>query len=524
MVFEFGPFRVDPTRRLLLRLDRAGLAQPIVIGERALDVLLVLIEHAGQVVSKSHLLGSVWPGAAVEDSNLTVQLSNLRRAVDDALPAPSLIKTIHGRGYVLAVPVREVDVAPTRTAIARLDKAAIAVLPFRSMGGNSEQQDFADGLAEDITSALSSIRSLSVVARHIAFTYKGRQIDIRQIGKELGVCYLLEGGVRQAGARTRVSSHLVDVASGVQIWSDHFDGVTGDDFSLQDLVVSQIVRGIEPKLLQSEIAKARSGPARALTAYEYFLKAYGLFHELSEPSLRGALALLEQAIVADPSYAASYGLAAWCCRLLVNYGRDDDAGIRWHGVAMANIAVIRGRDDPLPLCLGGAQIALLGGEHAAGLAHIERALTMDAASARAWELCGWVNSSVGAHDRSVECFQQSMRLSSPDRLSALSYSGIAWPYFFMGRYDEGIAWADKACLEMPSSALPLRPKIACAAMAGRVEDVEQASDRLQAIIGDLSIARLMRIDVSRSRAQRDVVQAAMRIAGIPEYGIEGPAT
>ncbi len=126
----------------------------------------------------------------------------------------------------------------------------------------------------------------------------------------------------------------------------------------------------------------------------------------------------------------------------------------------------------MPLYLGGAQIALLGGEHAEGLAHIERALTLDANSARAWELCGWVSCSVGAYDRSAECFQQAMRLSPSDQLSALPYAGIAWPYFFMGRYDEAVAWADKACLEMPSSALPLRPKIACAGMAGRIEVVQ----------------------------------------------------
>ena len=514
--YEFGDFRVDPARRLLTHRDRAGLGLPIAIGERALDVLLVLIEHAGQVVSKRDLLASVWPGGAVEDSNLTVQLSNLRRAIDAAPPAPSLIKTIHGRGYVLAVPVHEVDAAPARTGIIRPDKAAIAVLPFRSMaGGASGQDEFADGLAEDITTALSSIRSLAVVAHKTAFDYRDRKIDIQQVGRELGVRYLLEGGVRRSGLRTRVSGHLVDVASGTEIWSDHFDGITGDSFDLQDLIASKVVRALEPRLQQAEIARAQSVSARALTAYELFLQALGLLHELSEASLRLALPLLEQSIVADPSHAASYGLAAWCCRLLVNYGRPDDAGIRHRGVAMARIAVDRGRDDPLPLCLGGAQIALLGGEHAEGLSHIERALTLNATSARAWELCGWVSASVGEHARSVDCFRQSMRLNPSDQLSALPYAGIAWPYFFMGRYDEGIAWADKACLEMPGSALPLRPKIACAAMAGRIEDVEQTRERLQTIIGDLSIARLMRIDVSRSRAQRDVVEAAMRKAGLP---------
>jgi adenylate cyclase len=181
---------------------------------------------------------------------------------------------------------------------------------------------------------------------------------------------------------------------------------------------------------------------------------------------------------------------------------------------MARLAVSFSQDDPFALSLGGSQIALLGGDYDEGLRHIGRALTLDANSARAWELLGWVSTSIGEHRRSVDCFQQAMRFSPPDRLSALPHAGIAWPYFFMGRYDEAIAHADKACLEMPNSALALRPKLASAAMAGRAEDVRRASHRLRAIIGDLVIERLMRIDVSRSQAQRDVVEAALRRAGV----------
>ncbi len=284
IAFELGLFRVDKVRRLLVRLDQTGSAQPIAVGERALDILLMLIEHAGQVVSKTCLLRSVWSGATVEDSNLSVQVSNLRRAVDPDAPAPNLIKTVHGRGYLLAVPVREVDAAPTRTAIVRPGKTTIAVLPFRTINGNSEQDDFVDGLTEDITSALSSMRSLSVVARHTAYAYKARAIDIQQVGRELSVRYVLEGGVRQAGTRTRVTTHLVDVASGTQIWSEHFDGVLRDDFDLQDRISSEIVRALELRLLQAEMARVQSGPAKEDTAYELFLQTYGFFHELNESS------------------------------------------------------------------------------------------------------------------------------------------------------------------------------------------------------------------------------------------------
>lgn len=514
--YEFGPFCLDPARRVLLRSAGSGSAQPVAIGERALDILLVLIEHAGQVVPKRFLLESVWPGGAVEDSNLTVQLSNLRRAVGLGASEPSLIKTVHGRGYLLTSPVCEVDALPMRVAITRPDKAAIAVLPFRNMSGKPEQDGFVDGLAEDITAVLSSLRSLSVVARHSAAAYKGSAVDVRQVGRELGARYVLEGSVRQAGTRARFTGHLVDAATGYQIWADRFDRDLEDELDLQDRIASDVAGALEPKLLQAEIARARARPADELTAHDLFLRALGTFQGLSEHSFREALRLLDQAVAADPSHAASYGLAAWCCRLLVNYGRNDHEAVRKRGIAMARLAVSRGGDDPLPLCLGGAQIAFLGGDHAEGLMHVERALTLNANSARAWELCGWVSCSVGAHDRSIECFQQAMRLSPDDPLAALPHAGIAWPYFFKGRYDEAIAWADKACLQMPNSALPLRPKIACAALAGRIEDVQHASQRLRAINGELSVTRLMRIDVSRSQAQRDVVANALRKAGLPE--------
>jgi tetratricopeptide (TPR) repeat protein len=184
-------------------------------------------------------------------------------------------------------------------------------------------------------------------------------------------------------------------------------------------------------------------------------------------------------------------------------------------VRMAYLAVAKGRDDPLALALGGAQIALLGGAYEEGLAHIERALALNPNSARAWELCGWVSFSLGQHEKSIACFEKAMRLSPLDPLAALPYAGIAWPFFFTGRYDESIAWADKACREMPNSALPLRPKIAAAALAGRMAEAEDAIRRLRAINPDVSISRLMRIDISRPRAQRDRVEEALRKAGLP---------
>jgi TolB-like protein/class 3 adenylate cyclase len=395
-------------------------------------------------------------------------------------------------------------------------KPSIAVLPFANLSGDPEQEYFADGVVEDIITALSRVPSFFVIARNSSFTYKGRTVDVRQVGRELGVRYLLEGGIRKAGNRVRLTGQLIDATTGTHIWANHFEGSLEDVFDLQDRITASVAGAIEPKLQQAEIQRARTKPTESLTAYDLYLRALGLFHEYSEASLRHALSLLDQVITADPQYASAYGLAAWCCRLLINYGRSDDDDVRAHGVRMAYLAVAKGRDDPLALALGGAQIALLGGAYEEGLAHIERALALNPNSARAWELCGWVSFSLGQHEKSIACFEKAMRLSPLDPLAALPYAGIAWPFFFTGRYDESIAWADKACREMPNSALPLRPKIAAATLAGRMAEAEDAIRRLRAINPDVSIARLMRIDISRPRAQRDRVEEALRKAGLPE--------
>lgn len=162
--YEFGPFRLDPVARTLIRFDRNGPGQLVAIGARALDLLLALVQHAGQVMSKRRLLEAVWPGGTVEDSNLTVQLTNLRRVIDAESATPtSLIRTVHGRGYLLGATVREIDGLVTRTVVTRPDKPSITVLPFRNIGGKPKQDDFAYGLLEDIATALSCTRSLSVV-------------------------------------------------------------------------------------------------------------------------------------------------------------------------------------------------------------------------------------------------------------------------------------------------------------------------------------------------------------------------
>jgi TolB-like protein len=294
----FGEFRLDPRRGVLFRKDERGVFAPLIMGSRALGILGALVERAGEVVSRTELIAAVWPGTAVEDSNLNVQIVALRRIHDRKRTGESSIQTVPGRGYRFAAPVARVAAnaaAPSASGVApRPDKPSLAVLPFQNMSGDPEQEYFADGMVEEIITALSRIRWLFVVARNSSFIYKGRALDVKEVGRELGVRYVVEGAVRRASGSLRISVQLIDAMSGVHLWADRFDGALADVFELQDNVASRIAGVIEPALQAAETARSADRPTNDLTAYDLYLRAYEIFFA-SATLIPEALRLLERA-------------------------------------------------------------------------------------------------------------------------------------------------------------------------------------------------------------------------------------
>ena len=266
----FGRFRLDLGRRELLR---AG--SPVRLGNRAMDILAILAAAKGEVVSKDELLSRVWPGMTVEENNLQVQISALRKVLDEDNGGQSHLVTVPGRGYRL---VGFSDVAPSP---ALPDKPSIAVLPFQNMSDDPKQDYFADGIVEDIITALCHIRWLFVIARNSSFAYKGRSVDVKQVARELGVRYVLEGGVRKASRRVRITAQLVDAATGAHLWADHFDGSLEHIFDLQDQVTASVVGAISPKLEQAEMERAKHKPTESLDAYDYFLRGLASAHRVT---------------------------------------------------------------------------------------------------------------------------------------------------------------------------------------------------------------------------------------------------
>src|SRR6516164_4549456 len=305
-IVEFGHFSILPHRRQLLAAGR-----PIRLGGRAFDLLLALLEAPGVVLGKDELLSRIWPGRIVEENRLAGEISALRKALG---ADPELIRTVAGRGYQFTGEIRvrsevEPEKSATVTAAAEPhpaaesdraslplpDKPSIAVLPFANMSGDPEREYFADGMVEEIITALSRIRWLFVTARNSSFAYKGQNVDVKRVGQELGVRYVLEGSVRRSRNRVRIAAQLIDASNGAHLWADHFDGLLEDVFDLQDKVASSVAGVIEPALQAAETARSTGRPTADLTAYDLYLRAHAMVW--SARQIPEALDLLEQSVV-----------------------------------------------------------------------------------------------------------------------------------------------------------------------------------------------------------------------------------
>ena len=307
MVFGFGDHVLDTERREL----RRG-AELIALEPQVFDLLVYLVRNRGRVVSKADLIDGVWGGRIVSDSALTTRLNAARKAVNDSGEAQRVIRTLARKGVRFVAEVTEDGIleppaAAPEPPIALTDKPSIAVLPFANLSGDPEQEYFADGMAEEIITALSRIRWLFVIARNSSFTYKGQVIDVKRVGRDLGARYVLEGAVRKAGDRVRITAQLIDATNGVHLWADRFDRSLEDVFKLQDNVAASVAGVIEPASQAAEAARSAARATTDLGAYDCYLRALAVFYPMTKEAVLEALALLEQAIAIDRHYGPAVG-------------------------------------------------------------------------------------------------------------------------------------------------------------------------------------------------------------------------
>jgi TolB-like protein/class 3 adenylate cyclase/Tfp pilus assembly protein PilF len=357
------------------------------------------------------------------------------------------------------------------------DKPSIAVLPFQNMSGDPEQEYFADGMVEDIITALSRIKWLFVIARNSSFAYKGKSIDIRQVGRELGVRYVLEGSVRKAGNRVRITGQLIEASTANHIWAEKFDSPLDDIFDLQDQVTTQVVATISPRLQQSELERANRKPTENLTAYDYYLRGFAKRHNSKREVFVEALPLLKMAIELDEGYAQAYAAIAFWYVLLITYGwsenrEQENAEAVW----FARKALELNTEDSLVLAQAGYTLAHIAGEFEDGADFLERAATADPNFAMAWYLRGLVNVFMGNYDEAIAQLERSLRLSPFDPVAFAAYNGLAYSNLFSGRNDKATEWAELSVRHNPNYLGSRRILLACYAASGNTEAAKAVWD------------------------------------------------
>ena len=463
-VFLFEGCRLD--RRGLSRRNQSGPFVPVPIGSRALEILGVLVERAGDLVSRDEITNAVWPGTIVEGSNLPVQIAALRRILDEGRADGSCIQTVPGRGYRF---IGVVTRGSAETVLALPDKPSIAVLPFTNMSGDPEQEYFADGMVEEIITALSWIRWLFVIARNSTFTYKGQAIDVKQVGRELGVRYVLEGSVRKTGGRVRISAQLIDATTGAHLWADRFDGSLEDVFDLQDRVASSVAGVIEPALQAADTARSADRPTSDLTAYDLYLRARSMFF-LSARQVAEALRLLERAIERDPQYGPALALAAVCCQRVCLDGLSANPEMhRRRGPDFARRALQVAGDDPGTLANAALALSYFGEDVGAMIALVDRALALNPSFARGWYIRGILGNMAGQPDLAIESLEASMRLSPRGRFGQV-FSALGVALFFARRFNDALPKLLLAIQDDPDFPQPHRFLAACYAHMGRLDE------------------------------------------------------
>jgi TolB-like protein len=525
--YRFEDYVLDPERRELTRGSEA-----VAVGPQVFDLLLYLVQNREHVVSKDELLDVVWGGRIVSESTLTTHINTARKAIGDSGQEQRLIRTIARKGFRFVGNVTEAHaseefgsskIEPVKSnetpadALALPDEPSIAVLPFMNLSGDPEQEYFADGVVDDIISALSRIRWLFVVARNSSFTYEGRAVDVKQVGRELGVRYVLEGSVRKTANRVRITGQLIDATTGGHLWADRFEGTLGDIFDLQDQLTENVVGAIAPQLERAEIERAKQKPTKSLDARDYYLRGMANLHRGTRDSTDEALAQFHHALQLDPDFASACAMAAWCHLWRKANGWMIDRPLEIaEGARLARRAVELGRDDAVALTRSGSVLGHLAGDLYGGIALIDRALVLNPNLASAWFLGGFLRVWHGEPDGAIEHFARAMRLSPLDPEMYRMQAGTALAHLFARRFDTASAWAEKASRDLPSFLIPASIIAASHALAGRTDEARRAMDHLRQLDPALRISNLT--DWLPIHRPEDLATFAdgLRRAGLPE--------
>jgi TolB-like protein/Tfp pilus assembly protein PilF len=471
--YRFGPYLVD---RRSACLRRAGIIVPL--RPKSFDVLVYLAQHPGRLVPKAELIDNVWQNLTVTPNSLVQCVKEIRQALDDNSQA--IIETVSKRGYLFASPVIAIngDDEPASTdtdedrALPLPDRPSIAVLPFDNMSGDPDQDYFADGISEDLITGLSRIRWLFVIARNSTFVYKGRAVDVRQVARELGVRYVLEGSVRRAGERLRVSAQLIDAVTGGHHWAEQYDRELGDIFAIQDEITSRVVASIQPRLLAAEGVRAFSRSPGDLGAWELVARAQTHVWRLNRTDSEAAIEALNRAVDAYPDYAPARSLLAFCLVFAAHNGWID----RDQGLLAARPHIVRAiaLDD----CDPWGQIAfgywsMMERRTEESLAAFRRAVNLNPSSAAAHCYLSHGLAFSGRDREAIAHGEEAIRLSPLDPEMAMMLGGIAVAHYIAGRYEEAVRYSEELLRLRPGFQGAQRMRCASLAQTGKLEEARK---------------------------------------------------
>ena len=512
--YLFEEYAFDTDRRELHR----G-ADVVSVAPQVFDLLDYLIRNRERVVTKDELINAVWNGRSVSDAALTTRLNVARSAIGDSGEEQRLIKTLPRKGFRFVGQVREAREAARpnpgdapESAPPLPDKPSIAVLPFENMSGDPEQEYFADGMVEEIITALSRFRWLFVIARNSSFTFKGKAVDVKEVGRRLGVRYLLEGSVRKASGKVRIAGQLIDAVTGAHIWADRFERDLTDVFALQDEVSAAVVSAIQPRMLQTEIEMATRRPLENLTAYDLYLRARQKMYLRTREGYAEVIRLTHRALDLDPRSASAAFVAADGHLNNVALGFSTDPQFdRSEAIRLARLALSLDENDERALSTAGLVTGYLIRDYETAIEFVDRAVATNPNSYMVWNHRGWVYQFAGQYEEAIRSFERGIRVSPLDPMLQNALAGIGHALIALRRFDEAVAFFKRALRQNSSDGIAFRGLAAALAHLGRDAEAREA------------LARLLEIDpaypisgrISRSGSFK-LLYEGLRKAGVPE--------
>lgn len=507
---------LDPSRRELIRDGATINVEP-----KVFDVLLYLIENRDRLVTKDDLIADVWDGRIVSDSALASAINAARKAIRDSGQDQRLIRTSARKGFRFVGEVHSQAAkplhagSPNAAALSLPDKPSIAVLPFNNMTRDPAQEYLPDGIVESLTATLSRIRSFFVVARASAFTYKGRSINVRDVGRELGVAYLVEGSVQHSGSRLRISVQLIETAKGAHLWAERFDGSPDDIFDLQDRIAEQVAGAVQPSIRLAEIERVRRKRPQDLGAYDLTMQAMRHVWLLDRSEADRGLRLLQKALEIDPDYPLALALAGWCyAQRSVYTWTEDISGAIAQALRLADRAAGESSDDPLILAVLGT-VHTFARNYGVARVLLERAVAIDPNAAWAHSRLGWLAVYADRSDEAKVHFEKALRLSPLDPVNFNNHVGLAAARTVAGDDVETVALLTRALQEQPGALWIHRTLAAALYGAGRHAEALVSRDIALKAHPHFTIAKFREAMVF-SRITLDRISGQLRALGIPE--------